>query len=158
MSKAKKMGKGVNALTEVPGGLRMDPKNVRRRERAAELRAEREEARAEDRAEDERQAERHDTPPPVEGVAKLGARQVRVTFSGTMNPTPEGQKQLRDMLSKIDEPAPVRLSVTALAMAFSEACAKVKEADAALDSALASRLLAKSALDAEISRLANEVG
>lgn len=116
MSKAKKtMGKGVGALTEVPGGLRMDPKNVRRRERAAELREEREEA-AKAMAKDMRD---DSIPDYTEGIAKL---------------------------------------VVTLAHTFTEACAALAEAERVFDQAVAARAKAKLALDAEISRMANEVG
>lgn len=191
MGKTKKMGKGVAALTEVPGALKMDPKNVRRRERAAELREAREEARAEDAAEDARQAERHDTPLRAARIRedadlKAGIDQEYLDALDKLDPPPferpgvtsvtfydgmskHAAERLKEAIDAAaarprtrtglgDDPVPVRLSVTALAMFFSEACAKTKEADAALDAALADRLLAKAALDAEVARLANEVG
>lgn len=146
-----KTGKGVAALTEVLGGLKMDPKNVRRRERAAELRVARGAA-AKAMTMDMRDDSIPDYP---DGVAKLGARQVRVTFTGTMKPTDEGAAALRQA---IDEPAPVRLSVVTLAHTFTEACAALAEAERVFDQAVAARAKAKLALDAEISRMANEVG
>lgn len=138
MGKAKKMGKGVSALTEVPGGLKMDPKNVRRRERAAELREARELVASE-------------IAKPAKERVKLPT--VRMTFTGKL--TEESQRAVKDAL---DAPAPVRLSVIILAKDFSESCAALAEAERVFDQAVDARAKAKLALDAEIARMANEVG
>ena len=58
----------------------------------------------------------------------------------------------------VDEPVPVRLSVVTLAKDFADACAALSEAERAFDQAVAHRGKAKAALDAEIAKLANEVG
>lgn len=156
MNQKKKTGKGVAALTEVPGGLKMDPRNVKRREKHAAKVAER--AVAARKAASGMMPDRPMGPvldEPGRTYERIDPKTVRMTFTGTVKPTDEGAKALREA---IDAPAPVRLSVTTLASAFAEACAKVKEADAALAVALGARMRAKAALDGEISRLANEVG
>mgnify|MGYP006921287168 CR=1 FL=1 len=237
MAKSKtKMGKGVAALTEVPGGLKMDPKNVRRRERAAELRVAREKV-AKSMAIDDSIADWPtrivDSKAPIEEqhtahkvvdlhtgkltknkfdrrkvafkseieIASAHAEQrqkekirdaadlkagidpeylkalesldppergrTTVTFYDGMDP--HAAERLKEAIDAAaarprtrtglgDDPVPVRLSVMTLASDFAKACAAAKEADAALDAALAGRLLAKAALDAEVARLANEVG
>jgi hypothetical protein len=135
MGKAKKMGKGVSALTEVPGGLKMDPKNVRRRERAAELR----EAVA---------LVASEIAKPAKERVKLPT--VRMTFTGKL--TEEGQRAVK---AALDEPAPVRLTLAALAQAFDEACAGVDLAEGALENATRIRDKAKTALDQACARRAN---
>ena len=62
------------------------------------------------------------------------------------------------MLASLDDPAPVRLSVIILAKEFSESCHTLAEAERVFDQAVAARAKAKLALDAEIARMANEVG
>lgn len=73
--------------------------------------------------------------------------------------SPEKARAAHDAAKNVlDEPVPVRLSVIALAHTFSESCAALAEAERVFDQAVAARAKAKLALDAEIARMANEVG
>lgn len=152
----KKMGKGVAALTEVPGGLKMDPKNVRRRERAAKLReaaglvASEIAKPAKERVKLHAQPNEPGRAPHISvGYAKH-LQPVRMTFTGKL--TEEGQRAVK---AALDEPAPVRLTLAALAQAFDEACAGVDLAEGALENATRIRDKAKTALDQACARRAN---
>ncbi len=75
---------------------------------------------------------------------------VRMTFTGKL--TEEGQRAVK---AALDEPAPVRLTLAALAQAFDEACAGVDLAEGALENATRIRDKAKTALDQACARRAN---
>lgn len=83
-------------------------------------------------------------------VAGAPQQTVRMTFTGKL--TEEGQRAVK---AALDEPAPVRLTLAALAQAFDEACAGVDLAEGALENATRIRDKAKTALDQACARRAN---
>lgn len=93
-------------------------------------------------------------------VASPQAREVKRSSSTTTSggafdpdPPPNAGNSLRR--SDLDEPAPVRLTLAALAKAFDDACTHTETAQAVLEDAVRQQAKAKEALDQACSRRAN---
>lgn len=89
----------------------------------------------------------------------LRKREKRAALKGAIGiVASEIAKPPSERVKLIDEPVPYRASVVSLAKNFSDACVQLAEEERRFDAAVAGRAKAKLELDAEIARLANEVG
>lgn len=175
MGKAKKTGKGVDSLfeqfdqeqREQKAQARRDKDAKAKREKRAAARANRDAAKVEEVLDrkvaipNARAVKRSastttsggafDPDPPPKGVNQ---RTIKISLHGVAN-TPETREQFARAFAGKDEPAPVRLTLAALAKAFDDACTHTETAQAVLEDAVRQQAKAKEALDQACSRRAN---